>query len=256
MGNHRDPKQVLQSIFDNVRSKTISTGNIIQNVYNGTYGSVITVLATSLASLSLVASVFLLYQIVKEEEQRPPSNSQIDEQQVSPSDTQTKEEDNTSINPSSETSTPQAEAGKVGVEPGQLVQPALGNKAQVELTAVRRILGEPDKVRVEMRFKRNTDGDRDTSNSRYGTSRPFSGNFGSGVTDVGNTTARNPITSETYKAVDPSNLASGIVSLSGIHQGQPKDGYVVLNVPSGVNVIDIFIPNAGTFKNVPISNAN
>lgn len=215
-----------------------SIEKIIQNIHSN---SVVAIL-TTLVSLG---SGFLIYQLLPKQPVTAPGNSQSGEVTLPKS--------------SGETSTPQAEAGEVGIEPGQLVQPALGNRALVELTAVRRIPGEPERVNVEMRFKHNPDGDRDTSNSRYGTRQIFSGPFGGGigiVSDVGFTTARNPITSETYKAFDPSNRASGRVSLSSIHEGQPVEGYVVLDVPSGVNAIDISISNAATFKNVPISNAN
>lgn len=236
MGKRYSSNRTRQNAVKNVRvGGNFSIGNITQNIHSG---SVVAILTTVVS----LGSGFLIYQLLPKQPETAPGNSQSGEI--------------TLPNSSSEKSTTQAEASNVGIEPGQLVQPALGNRALVELTAVRRIPGEPDKVSVEMRFKRHTDDARNTSNFRYGTSSPFSGNFGSGYTNVSSTTARNPITSETYRAFNPFNQTSGGVSLREIHDGQPVEGYVVLDVPSGVNAIDIFIPNAGPFKNVPISNAN
>ena len=119
------------------------------------------------------------------------------------------------------------------------MQTALGNKAEVELTAVRRIPGTPDEVSVEMRINRLTDDA-----------------VGSDIINVGGTSARNPITSETYQAVDFLKRSSGTVSLYQMRRGQPVEGYVVLKVPAGVNAIDIFVPETGAFRNVAIANAN
>ncbi len=112
------------------------------------------------------------------------------------------------------------------------MQTALGNKAQVELTAVRRIPGAPDEVSVEIRINRLADDA-----------------VGSDIINVGSATARNPITSETYQAVDFLKRSPETVSLYQMRRGQPVEGYVVLKVPAGVMVIDIFIPETGAFKN-------
>lgn len=129
-------------------------------------------------------------------------------------------------------------AANVGIQPG-FVQNALGNKAQVELTAVRRIPGTPDEVSVEMRINRLTDDA-----------------VGGDIINVGGTGARNPITSETYQAVDFLKRSSGTVSLYQMRRSQPVEGYVVLKVPAGVNAIDIFVPETGAFRNVAIADAN
>lgn len=125
-----------------------------------------------------------------------------------------------------------------GIQPG-FVQTALGNKAQVELTTVRRIPGVPDEVSVQMRINRLTDDA-----------------VGGDIINVGGTGARNPITSETYQAVDFLKRSSGTVSLYQMRRGQPVEGYVVLKVPAGVNAIDIFVPETGAFRNVAIADAN
>ncbi len=70
---------------------------------------------------------------------------------------------------------------------------------------------------------------------------------------VSATTARNPETSETYKAVS-FDRSTGGVSLFLMRAGSSADAYVWLRVPEGVNTIDIFIPDTAAFKNIPISN--
>jgi hypothetical protein len=176
-----------------------------------------------LATLGLVSLGFLLYRLMESRQAIAPSNTQVNRG------------DSNSVNPSiSEAST-----GSVGIQAGQFVQPAFGNKARVELLTAKRIPGRPDEVNVDMRIERLTD---DV--------------VGSDVIIVGSTTARNPITSETYQAVDFLKRSSGSVSLYSMRQGQPVEGYAVLKVPQGVNEIDIFVENTRAFKNVPITDAN
>lgn len=168
-----------------------------------------------LATLGLVACGFLLYQLMGLRQEHNTVNPQV--------------------SPSGETFAP---TGSLGIQPGQFVQSALGSKARVELTALRRIPGT-DEVNVEMRIERLTDDA-----------------VGSDTISVGSTTARNPITSETYQAVDFLKRSSGVTSLYSMRQSQPAEGYVVLKVPEGVKAIDIFVENTGAFKNVPIAAAN
>jgi hypothetical protein len=193
----------------------------IQNRGNGIKYVLVAVVSV-LATLGLVATGLWFSQLFGSREAIAPSNTQVNN-------------GNTTTGNSS-TQTP---AATVGIQPGQFVQNALGNKAQVELTTVRRIPGAPDEVSVEMRINRLTDDA-----------------MGSDIISVGSTTARNPITSETYQAVDLLSRSSGSVSLYQMRRGQPVEGYVVLKVPAGVNAIDIFIPETGAFKNVAIAEAN
>lgn len=122
------------------------------------------------------------------------------------------------------------------IQPGQYVQSAFGNQAQVELTAVRRISNSPDEVSVEMRITRLTDN-----------------TLASDIINFGSTTARDPLTEETYQAIDMLNRSSGTLSLYQMRRGQPVAGYTVLKIPRNVNRIDLFIDDAGAFKNVPIT---
>ena len=81
---------------------------------------------------------------------------------------------------------------------------------------------------------------------------------GSDMINVGSTSARNPLTNETYQGVDFFKRSSGMMPLSPMNPGQPVEGYVVLKVPAAVRAIDIFVPESEVevFKNVPIADAN
>lgn len=188
----------------------------IRNRGNGIKYVLVAVVSV-LATLGLVASGLWLSRLFGSREAITPSNTQVAGGNT------------TTANP----------AASVGIQSGQFVQTALGNKAQVELTAVRRIPGAPDEVSVEMRINRLTDDA-----------------VGSDIINVGSATARNPITSETYQAVDFLKRSSGTVSLYQMRRSQPVEGYVVLEVPAGVNAIDIFVPETGAFRNVAIADAN
>jgi hypothetical protein len=77
--------------------------------------------------------------------------------------------------------------------------------------------------------------------------------IGGDIITVGGTTARNPETSETYQAVDLITRSTGSVSLFQLRPQASADAYVWLRVPENVNSIDLYVPEAQAFKNVPIS---
>lgn len=185
----------------------------LQNRGNG-MKYILVAIVSVLATLGLVASGLWLSRFFGSREAIPPSNTQVNN-------------GNTTV------------SNSAGIQPGQFVQTALGNKAQVELTAVRRIPGVSDEVSVEMRINSLTDEA-----------------VGSDIINVGATTARNPITSETYQPVDFLKRSSGTTSLFQMRRGQPVEAYVVLKVPAGVNAIDIFVPETVAFKNVAIADAS
>ncbi|MBW4611394.1 MAG: hypothetical protein KME22_30435 [Hassallia sp. WJT32-NPBG1] len=144
------------------------------------------------------------------------------------------------ITPASVT-TPATTATTSTFTPGQFVQPAFGNKANVELLSLKRIkdpaTGNRDVVDVRMRVRRvATDGV-----------------VGSDIISIGSTTARNPETTEIYKAV-ALDRSTGTVSLFQVRANSSADAYVWLRVPEGVDNLDIFIPDTAAFQNVPISN--
>ena len=126
------------------------------------------------------------------------------------------------------------------IQPGQFVRRSYGTKAQVELLSVQRVedpkTGNRDVVNVQMRIRRLEE--------QLGADN---------MINVGETTARNPQTTETYKAVDPAERSTGSVSLSNMPKGGSADAYVWLRVPPTANTIDIYVPQTAAFNGVPIS---
>lgn len=143
--------------------------------------------------------------------------------------------------PSPNSTVQSTNASGAAISPGQFLQPAFSNRAEVELLSVKRIkdpqTANRDVVNVQMRVRRlATDGV----------------NPGESL-GIFNTTARNPETSETYKGVD-FERSTGNVSLFSLRPKVSADAYVWLRVPEGINTLDIFVPDTAAFKNVPISN--
>lgn len=127
-----------------------------------------------------------------------------------------------------------------GFKPGEFAQLAYGSQARVELISVQRVpdpkSGEPDIVSVQMRISRLEEKIVETN-----------------VIKLSETTASNSVSEQTYK---PANSLENVplpVALKDIPQNSSIDTYVWLKVPKGVYAIDIFVPETGTFKNVPIA---
>lgn len=144
---------------------------------------------------------------------------------------------------SDDSSAPPVSSGTATViQPGQMVQPALKNAAQVELLSVRRIkdpeTGTRDVVNVQFRVRRTAPDDVVTQPG-------FNSSF---------TKAMNPETNEVYKLIEgrDSSDSSGI-AVGNMRKGASADAHAWLKVPEGVNTLDIYIPDTQTFKNVPIS---
>jgi hypothetical protein len=145
------------------------------------------------------------------------------------------------------------------IQPGQFVQYAFKDRAQVELLSVKRIQnpddGQRNVVNVQMRV-RNLKG-------------------GSGVIFPDQTIARDPETSERYESYDRvvdktereqsqrdgteidrsgrTDRATAYFSLGLIKEGSSVDGYVWLLIPEEVQTIDLIVPKTATFLAVPIS---
>jgi cytoskeletal protein RodZ len=145
----------------------------------------------------------------------------------------------TPVSSAASDTTATAPAATSGIQPGQFVQSAIGNKAKLELLAVKRITDPEAKTRdvvnVQMRIRRLT-----------------SEVSPSDAINVAGTKARNPDTSETYEPVDYKR-SSGSVNLYFVRKNASSDAYVWLRIPEGVTAIDLFIPDTGAFKNVPIA---
>jgi hypothetical protein len=126
----------------------------------------------------------------------------------------------------------------VSVASNPYIQSALGNKAQVELVSAKRIEGTADEVNVEVRINRVAENVTTTD-----------------MINLGATTARNPVTNQVYKSIEPAKRSSGITNLFTVRTGQPADGFVVLKIPAGVTLVDISVENTGRFKNVLVAEA-
>jgi len=208
-----------QDLDSHIASKEINRrGNSVKYVL---------VAVSVLVTLGFFAAGFFAYKIL------------VQKTAIAPVNNQTNGNNSTSVSStSSNSSTSQVPTTNDGIPTAQLVQTALGNKARVELTAVKRIPGKTDEVSVEMRIERLADIVDDSD-----------------VISVGSTTATNPDSSETYQAIDFLRRSSGEATLSDMRRGEPVEAYVVLNIPAGVNTIDIYIDNTPPFKNIAIADA-
>lgn len=179
--------------------------------------------AATVLVLFLAGGAFLLYRAIQSGQVGNPFNPETE----------------TTTNPVAtslpEPPTPAADVTNGGEQDTQFVLPALANQGRVELLSVKRLPGTADEVRVQMRFYRTA------ANA-----------VGSDLINVGETTARDPLTFASYPAVDPETRSSGQISLFEMRPGETKDAYVILNVPSDVDTIDIVVENTGVFKSVPI----
>ncbi len=126
------------------------------------------------------------------------------------------------------------------IQPGQFLQPALGNQARIELLGVKRVqdpkTGQQNAVNVLFRVYRVVENPERVA-----------------LIDISQTTARNPETSEVYEAYRDKKFANSSILLSLLKRNIPEDGYVWLQVPEGVKTLHIYIPETQVFKNVPIT---
>jgi hypothetical protein len=231
----------------NQNFETISHKKESQNRGNG-MSNFLSGVAVFLSSIALLFSGFTAYQVFNLQQtisqinnatsQTSNLSGRVDTQQpekatIAPSTSPTPVAPSVPIN---NPSTPTA-----AIAPGQYVQKALGTKVEVELLKVKRIkdpeAGTYDVVNVQMRFRRLA---TEITGTDY--------------ISVGQTTARNPDTNETYKAVDSTRRSTGGVGFYNLRPQASVDAYVWLRVPEGANNLDIFIPETAAFQNIPISN--
>ncbi|MGB3204255.1 MAG: hypothetical protein WBB28_04640 [Crinalium sp.] len=211
--------------------------------------------AVTLSILALIASGFAVYQVFEIRQNINPAGNLEKIAPPTPNKTslnqspQSSSDDN---NPATANPSPKASAASVAIsspktkpltttiKPGQFVQPALTNQAQVELLSVKRIedpqTGNRDVVNVQMRIRSQAN---DLKKPTY--------------IEIGQTTARNPNTSETYKPVDSSKHSTEKVDISQIAKGASADAYVWLRLPEKVSTLDIFVPKTAQFNQVPVS---
>ncbi|MDZ8050072.1 MAG: hypothetical protein RMX68_031195 [Aulosira sp. ZfuVER01] len=200
----------------------------------------LSVVAVFLSTVALICGGYAAYEVFTLRQTLNTTNTSTQ------SNTTTAPISTTQSNPPEPTASPETTPSPVAtatnaIQPGQFVQPAFGNKAEVELLSAKRIkdpqTGNRDVVNVQMRIRRQA----------------TDGVGGGDIISVSSTTARNPETSETYKAI-ALNRSTGSVSLAQLRPKASADAYVWIRVPDGVKNLDIFVPDTAAFKNVPISN--
>ncbi|MBF2020228.1 MAG: hypothetical protein IGR93_09015 [Hydrococcus sp. C42_A2020_068] len=146
------------------------------------------------------------------------------------------------------------------IQPGQFVQYAFKDRAQVELLSVKRIQnpddGKRNIVNVQMRV------------------RNLRGNM-TNIISPNQTIARNPETSERYESYDyvvdkaarekarrdgteidrsgRIERSTTYISMGLIKKGASADGYVWLFIPEEVQTIDLIVPETAVLEKVPIS---
>lgn len=146
------------------------------------------------------------------------------------------------------------------IQPGQFVQYAFKDAAQVEILSVKRIQNPEsetrDIVNIKMRFRRLKEG------------------RGHNIISLDQTKARNPETNETYESYNniisdaererakkegrktdhsKSDRSSGTILMTLVKLGASVDGYVWMSIPEGIKTIDLIVPETAMFLNVPIS---
>lgn len=177
-----------------------------------------TTIASMLLTLGLVGGGFWFYQTRSEKfgDQREPTTA-----------------------PNTNSSTVSSSAQNPTSSDVGSVQPALSGKAQVKILSAYRLQGKPDEVNVEMRVTRLAENGVEAED----------------LIDPAKVQARNPNTEEVYPVVNPFQQASNPIALSELRPEQNRNAYVALQVPPGVNAIDLFIPEVGTFRNIEIANS-
>jgi hypothetical protein len=129
------------------------------------------------------------------------------------------------------------------IQPGQFVNPAFENDAQVELLSVKRITNPNTQERnvVNIQFRVRKVGDfKDKPASRISASK---------------VAARSSDTSEAFNVIyiTKRNTFTDPMTLNLMEQGASADAYVWLEVPEAVKTLDIYIPETQAFKGVAIA---
>jgi hypothetical protein len=199
--------------------------------------------ALMLSVLACLFSGFAAYRVFSIEQAVETSSRAVEDlgkAQASPTSNDTAA--SASSNPSPTPANITSSANNTGIQPGQFVQPTLGNLGRIELLAVKRV--QDPKT-----------GTRDVVNVMFRVYRVAEDLPGVQLIGFSSTSARNPDTSEVYEAYGDRKFAGGgTVLLSLVKKDIPEDGYVWLKVPEAVNTLDILIPETQAFKNVPIAN--
>jgi hypothetical protein len=210
--------------------------------------------AVLLAVISLGGSGFALTQLFQLQQSFRELNASVQNSPVA-SEPQSPQ---TASSPAVST-TESSQRANTEIQPGQFVQYAFKDKAQVELLSVERIQnpdsGQRNVVNVRMRF------------------RDLGASIGS-VIIPNQTIARNPETDERYESYDRvadeaarkqaqrdntevdrsdriERATGGVGTMT--EEGSSVDGYVWLLIPEEVQTVDLIVPETATFLAVPIT---
>lgn len=217
------------------------------------------IIAIAIATGSIAFSAITFLQVQKLQQSVEVSNQLIQKISLIPAQPAIAPTPTPSVATASQTpaATPAAIAPTTAATQSEsLTQNAYSGAAKVTILAVKRIkrpadgspdAGTPDIVNVQFRLSRI---------GNLSNAEPF---------NAGDTTARNPDTDEIYQiyvgnGASPSlyssseNRATPSFSPGKIKLNASADGFVWLGVPENVKKIDISIPQAGMFKEVPIQN--
>ncbi|XGV98211.1 MAG: hypothetical protein ACAF41_04605 [Leptolyngbya sp. BL-A-14] len=207
--------------------------------------SFLATLAFLLSLLSLGISGFLAYRFLDLQQAFSVVNGAINRTPALRSSPNNPSVPNSPSNQAIDPSQPVPQSSTSLNQAGQLAQPAIDNKAQVEIIAVNRIQNPNTKLRdfVNIQFR-----------VRRVAPKTETISYEQGVIYPGSTTARNPTTGETYQAVDRINRATSNISVSDLNQNAAADAYVWMQIPESTTAIDILIPKTQAFKDVTIAN--
>ncbi|MEM8777508.1 MAG: hypothetical protein AAGF26_01285, partial [Cyanobacteria bacterium P01_G01_bin.49] len=200
-------------------------------------------IAITLSTIALALSGWTVYQFSQLQSSITQQQNSLSEQQESIAQLSQKiEENETQLSSkisqpiqSTETTTDQPNNG---IQPGQFVQQAYDNKVKIELLSVKRIENpkseEKDAVVVQMQVRRIV---------------PKGKKADSMI--LSQVKARNPETSEVYTIIGGKRTNS--TNINNLPEDAWANAYFWLEVPEGIDVIDIVIPRTEIIEKVPIS---
>jgi len=199
---------------------------------NSTSGNLLSKVAILFSLVALTLSGFAVYQVWQFQQAALPDASTP----------QSKANSDASEPTSVATSRSATSAPSATAEPGNLVQLALDNKAEITLLTAERTqdpdTGNSDVVNVKLRIRRLAE-----NVSAYH------------FINVGGATAQKPDgDSTTYEPVDAIKRSTGPISLQGIRKGASVDAYVWLRVPEKVSTLNVQVPGTGLFQAVKVAN--
>ena len=202
----------------------------------------LSVIAINLAALALATSAWTIYQLSQLKSSIKQQQETITQQQnvitqLSQEIEENKTQLSSNISQQSNSDPTTRDRYNTAIEPGQFVRQGVDNRIKIELLSVKRIQNpdteKKDVVVVQIRLRRIiTKGNIDSIR-------------------LSQSKGRNPETSEVYRTIN--NKSTSLLYINRIPEDSWGNAYFWLQVPEGVDVIDIVIPKTAIFENVPVS---